>query len=194
MKSSIAPQSLWVWSAAAALVLLAGCSGPSATPPAATSAPGSPDAGRLAEPPRYLLPPGALPEGYAPVEPAVYDPGFLTSELGVAPERFEDLPYLTEDRSRFVHVQVADFNTSGRAEAAYRNYIASFPEGLCPNRSTLALGAENLLCDNRGRSASYVAALKGRSLLVAFTHDSNRTPFGDLEAFARLSAARLEGA
>jgi hypothetical protein len=194
VRSPAVPKSLWAWLAAAALALLAGCSGPSATPPAATPVPGSPDAGRLAELPRYLLPPGARPEGYGPVEPAVYDPRFLASELGVTPARFEDLPYLTGDRLRFVHVQVADFNTTGHAEGAYRNYTASFPTDLCPNRSTLDLGAENTLCDNRERSASYVTALKGRSLLVAFTHDANRTPFGDLETFALRSVGLLEDA
>lgn len=128
------------------------------------------------------------------MNPAAYDPRFLASELGVVPARFEDLPYLTADRLRFVHVQVADFNDSAGAAAAYRNYTATFPVDLCPNRSALDLGAENLLCDNRGRSGSYVAARKGTSLLVAFTHDGNRTPLGDLESFARRTAEGLGGA
>lgn len=177
------------------LLVLSLCAGPSHMPSASpTPLPGSPDAGRLPEPPLYLLSPGARPGGYGPVDPAAYDPRFLASELGVVPARFEDLPYLTGDRLRFVHVQVADFNTSGEAGAAYRNYTATFSEGLCPNRSALDLGTENLLCDNRNRSTgSYIAARRGRSLLVAFTHDGGRTPFDDLVAFTRRTIESLGG-
>lgn len=181
---------------AAALLLAAGCAGPSPAPSPAVSPaplPGSPDSGRLPEPPRYLLPPGERVAGYEPVNPAAYDPRFLSSELGVVPTRFEDLPYLTKDALRFVHVQVVEFNTSSEAGAAYRNYTATLPEGLCPNRTTLGLGDGSLLCDNRGRTGSYATLLQGRSLLVAFTHDANRTPFDDLTAFALRTAELLGG-